>query len=283
MVVNLKLILAQTRFLLKQKAAVFTFYILLTIILVNFVSNVLAFQGSDIVYMYHPMKLLSLSYNKVYHSGDLTLLLIQLYPLLVVCPAGFSLAKERRTGQDILISSRLGNTSYHLSKLMAVILTTAIVFSAPFLIEILLNCLSFPLTAQGDLSNRDVYNSVYINSVKNYLLCELYLFSPYIYAILGTFLFGILSGLIAGFTVALSSIFKVKYLVSLFLPSFLLLNASIFIVPMFSDKLALEWYHYLFLFDDVPKCPLFIGIVALTLLFCSLLVILWGGKRDCIK
>lgn len=74
--------------MLKQKSATLVFYALLIMVLLNFLSNVLKFQGSDVIEMIHPVKLLLLSYNRVNYNADATLLLVQLFPLLVVCPAG---------------------------------------------------------------------------------------------------------------------------------------------------------------------------------------------------
>ena len=124
---------AQIRFLLKRNSAILTFFILLAMVLFNFISNVLAFQGKDVVEMYHPMKLLLLSWNQTYLTPDRTLNFIQLYPLLVVCPAGFALASERQTGEDILLAAKLGNIRYRFSKILAAFAVTMIVFTIPFL------------------------------------------------------------------------------------------------------------------------------------------------------
>ena len=91
----------QCRFILKQKGCLFTFALLLAWVLINFVGNVLTFQGMDAAEMYQPMKLLLLSYNRINYNADFTLLLVQLYPFLVACPATFSLVKERQTGQEV--------------------------------------------------------------------------------------------------------------------------------------------------------------------------------------
>lgn len=85
--------ISQTGYLLRKKNAVIVFYILLAMVLFNYISNVVAFQGRDVLNMYQPMKLLLLSYNRTNYNADMTILLIQLYPLLVVCPAGFFAGK----------------------------------------------------------------------------------------------------------------------------------------------------------------------------------------------
>ena len=63
----LKVTASQVKFMLRQKNARIVFYILLVMILTNFISNVLMFQGMDVINMYHPMKLLLLSWNRSYY------------------------------------------------------------------------------------------------------------------------------------------------------------------------------------------------------------------------
>lgn len=151
----------QFSFSIRQKITLATFGLLFVIVGLNFVGNVLTFQGMDITTMYHPMKLLLLSYNRIYHNADNTLLLIQLYPLLVACPAGLLYAKEWQIGLNTLVGSRVGALNYNLSKLAAVFCATAIVFTLPFMIEILLNIIAFPTNAIGDLSNLNTYDPSY--------------------------------------------------------------------------------------------------------------------------
>lgn len=91
---------------------------------------------------------------------------------------------------------------YRFSKLLAVFGVTFLIFTLPFFIEIILNCLAFPLNAQGDLSNWNYYDPTYIESVNNYLFSKIFLMSPYLSAVLGTILFGIASGIFAAFTTA---------------------------------------------------------------------------------
>ena len=106
--------ISQTGYLLRKKNAVIVFYILLAMVLFNYISNVVAFQGRDVLNMYQPMKLLLLSYNRTNYNADMTILLIQLYPLLVVCPAGFALAKEYQTGENVYMTARLDRKKLHI-------------------------------------------------------------------------------------------------------------------------------------------------------------------------
>lgn len=115
----LRATLHQTKFLLKTKEATLTFVVLLILVLSNFIGNVVEFQGMDVTAMYHPMKLLTLSYNKSLYDANTIILFVQLYPILVVFPAGFSYIKERQTREELYLTSRMGKSFYYISKLVA--------------------------------------------------------------------------------------------------------------------------------------------------------------------
>lgn len=279
----IKATVAQVRFLLRKRGTLCVFYILLLMVLANFIGNVMEFQGKDVIQMYQPVKLLLLSYNRVNYNANATLLLVQLYPLLVVCPAGFSLAKEYQSGQEVFMTARLGRQIYRLSKLVSAFLATAIVFSVPFFIEIILNSLSFPWEAAGDFYNRSPYNMDYIQGVHNYFMSGIYLYSPWIYAVLGTFFLGMVSGIFGAFTVAFSSIIKIKYNVFLFLPVFLLLNSTVFLTEAFpAGARSIRWYDYLLMFNDESKNYVFLAVGLLSILLFSVLAVQITGRKDCL-
>ena len=275
---------AQTVSLLNRKGSICTFLLLLAMILYNFISNVNTFEGRDICEMYQPMKLLLLSYNRVSFNGDMTLLFVQLYPILVVCPAGFILSKEFQFGESVFMTARLGQKKYLLSKLLSSFLTTFIVFTVPFLIEIVLNCISFPLDAVGDLSNWHLYSEAYIKGVHSYLFYQLYLLSPYFYAVVGTVFFGVVSGILSMFTVAISSIVKAKYNVFLLLPVFLLLHISVMIAEVNQKApITTRWYDYVLLFNDCTKSPLGFVLVIFIIILSSFVLIHISSRRDCLR
>lgn len=278
-----KATISQTAFMLKKKESVCVFYVLFFMVIINFIGNVLYFQGKDVVEMYQPMKLLLLSYNRTNWNASNTLLLLQLYPLLVVCPAGFSLAREYQLGTRVFLVSRLGNFTYQVSKYLSAFLTTMIIFTVPFLLEIILNCLSFPLSATGDLSNMSIYDSAYIIGVNRYFMKSIYLYSPYLYAVIGTLLFGVVSGLLGVFTVAVSSVIRVKYNVFLFLPVFVTLNMSTILAGGFpKDAPSIKWYDYVLLFNDELKSISF-GLTCILVLVLFLIgAICVSGRKDCL-
>lgn len=273
-------VVLQIKDMLKRKECIITFYVLLAMVLINYIRNVLSFQGMDVNSMYHPMKLLLLSYNMTNYNADLTILLIQLYPFLVVYPAGFVLAKEYQTGEAIFLSSRMGNNRYRVSKFIAAFVTTFIVFTAPFFIEVVLNCLAFPMDAMGDLTNWGCYNISYLNSVDNYVLSDFYLKSTYLYTVVGIIIFGIISGVLGMFTMMFSALYKVKYNVFLFLPVFIYLN--IFNMLTKENGKSLRWSDHMLLFNDIEKN---IYVFATIWLFFFIMLIVGGiyaRKKDCL-
>ncbi|MCX4372156.1 MAG: hypothetical protein OSJ58_10065 [Dysosmobacter sp.] len=272
----LKLTLGQIRFMLNRKGSYLTFLALLAIMLFNYVSNTITFAGYDVLSMYHPMKMLSLSYNKIYHNADVTLILVQLFPLIVNLPAGLSLSTEQQIGIEPIVIARIGRKKYLYAKLFATFVTTAIVFSTPFLIEILLNCIAFPLSAAGDFQNLNIYQTDLVDSINNYLFPRLYQFSPYIYAICGTVCFGFFAGLLAGFTFSISLVFRVKYRVVLLLPTFLLLHAS---VSLFGTTFG-RWFDFVLLFNDATKQFTFASISAVLLAIITVIAVAYASRKD---
>lgn len=276
-----KITILQVRDLLRKKEAMIVFYILLGLVLYNFVENVLDFQGKDVLEMYHPMKLLLLSYNRVNYSADKTLLLIQMYPLLVVCPAGFALAKEYQLGEHVYVSARLGVRQYKWSKIIAAFLTTAIVFTVPFFIEMLLNCVAFPLHAMGDLTNLGCYDRNYLAGVQQYFMSGLYVKNPYVYTVVGILLFGVVSGILGAFTVSVSSLIKVKYNIFLFLPVFILLSLPGMLMTE-KSSVSLNWYDYLLLFDDRVKNTAFFIISMFCVIVFVVAASMISSRKDCL-
>ncbi len=271
--------LAETRSSLKQPGSIITFFVLLLMVLQNFVFNVQRYQGSDLLHMVQPMKILLLGDN-VENETWYTVLL-QIYPLLVSLPAVIPYAKERQTGESLLLAARIGNMRYAFSRLLSVLLTTFLVFTIPPLIEIGLNCISFPLEAQCDPYGIGIYDPKYPGIVRNYLFSGLYLRSPYLYAVVGTLFWGLCSAIFAAFSAAFVAVFRFRFTVFAMLPAFLFLNATVMLSVKDRNIPGVAWYHYLTLFNDRLKNPAYLWVLPILLLI-AVLAAAWGGKRDCI-
>ena len=277
----IKAALKQTGLLLKKWNSIIALGILWGIILIVFFENEREFSGIDILEMYHPVNLLSISVDRTNWNANVLILLSMIYPLLVVLPAGFSLAVEQQSGLDVFVSFRIGNKAYKESRYLAAFLTTFIVFTLPFIIELILNCASFPMQATGTLSSESVYSERYLAWVNNYLFKDLYFYSRYLHGIFGIIMFGIFSGLLGTFTVAISSLIRVKYKVVLFIPVYVLLYASQFI-NKYSEEINISWTRYAFILDDFKKSQTG-WIVALVLLaVINFILLKISEKKDCL-
>lgn len=273
-----KVTISQTRYLLKKKEAVLVFLVLFGLVIYNFIGNVLEFQGMDVVDMYLPMKLMVLSCNR---TTDNTLLLIQMYPLLVALPAGLALSKEYQLGEQVYLSARLGTKMYRFSKIVAAFLTTTIIFTTPFLMEYILHCVSFPLEAIGDLNNWSTYEVWYLKSISKYFMAGLYEWNEYVYTLVGILLLGVVSGLLGAMTVVISGLIKVKFNVFLLLPAIVLLNTSVTLTKK-ESPFSYRWYDYLLLFNDWEKNSLFFVIVVGVLVLFVVTGAVLASRKDCL-
>lgn len=272
---------SQIEFLLRQKEAILTFCVLMLLVLANFVENCQMFRGQDMVKLAHTTKMGLLSWNRASYSADLALLFQQIYPLLVVCPAGFVLAKERGTQEHILMITRMGSGTYYFSKLFSAFIVTAVVFIIPFLVEIPLHIIAFSTRPTWDLSHWGAYETQYIAEVRNYLFSGLYIRSPYGYAVVKIVLFGLFSGLMGAFSVAVSALYRVKFRITVLLPVFLLLNLSVYAPVILRNMEGLvAWNVFLMLHEDAVKnVPVFLAALVLVILV-SVGGTFWAARRD---
>ena len=272
---------SQIAFLLRQKEAVFTFCVLLLLVLANFIDNCREYQGFDVMALAHTTKLGLLSFNRMGYKADLSIMFLQLYPLLVVCPAGFILAKERGTQEHILMITRMGSGVYYSSKLLSAFVVTTVVFAVPFLAEIALHVIAFSTRPMGDLTNWSYYSEGYIELVRNYMFSDLFVRSPYLYAVVKVLLFGLFSGLMGAFGVAVSALYRVKFRITVFLPTFLLLNLSVYAEVILGEmEKSVAWYNFVMLHEEAVKnMPVFLAVLMLMILM-SVGGTFWAARRD---
>jgi hypothetical protein len=267
----------QIKSILHQKGVFVALCILFLFVFLNFFSNVYKYNGKDIIDMYFPMKLLLLSDI----SGALSFYFFQYFPLLVILPAGFSYLNDRDSREIYYIQSRVGIKAYYKGKISAVFLVNFFVFTIPFLLEMLLNCIAFPIQATGDLSNIDVYEEVYIKVVERYFFHNIYVVNPYLYTFLFILFFGILSGILIVFINAISMFPRIKYKILLFLPIYLLFN-GFGLLKMLNPSInvSTNYFDYMGIFDDCPKSGKGFIIVIILLIVIPMGITLIKSRKD---
>lgn len=270
---------AQMRVILKRRTAWIAFYIMFVLMVANYVVNLFLYRNYDLVELFHPAKILLLSYGSETGMGYF---LMQIYPLLVILPAGFSLASDYESGESVFLHSRVGGMNYYMGKMIAAFLSAAIIFTVPLLLEIGMNFVTYPKEAVGDPSNWKVYGQSYIEAQERYFLSALAVRSPYLYAVVGTVIFGVASGILNMFTVAVSTI-RVKFKVLLFLPVYLLLDLISIVVRHIPGVTVSTYYGaYLRIFNWSWKSGAgYAGVLFLLTIF-SAGMMYRKGKKDMI-
>lgn len=202
--------------MIRKKTVIFTFFILMAFVIVNFFVNV--FQFRDVQYisqMYDPIKKLTLSNWSV--SGYF---MMEYYPLLVVIPTACVYLTDKSSKVKLYIESRVGKNNYWYGKAVCVFLVTFAVFTIPFLIEILLEGICFSMQSSGDPSGFEWIQT--IQNENQMFLSGLWIQNKVLYALLMTILFGVISGVLAVFNFAVTTLPFFKYKIFSFFPIYIL-------------------------------------------------------------
>ncbi len=192
------------------------FYLLLAIVLGNYIYNVYQYHGMEISEMYSFTEIGILGYNNI-----VSFYFLKFFPFLLVLPASLSVAAERNNKIEVLWVSRCGRGKYYLLKLAAVFATTFFCFFLPLLLEIVVNSISFPVNAHGNLFGYELYTKEY-KYIEKYMLFPVYYKKPVLYALIMSVYFSTVSGVFAAFTSAIACIYS-KYKAYLLLPVYVLI------------------------------------------------------------
>lgn len=274
-----KTIFFQIKLMLRQRGAIFAFYIILLFVMLNYLNNIMAYQGLDVVQMYHPVKLLLLSDANV--DSPYGFYFLQLYPLLVIFPSGFSFFKDRECNEVVFWCTRLGKRNYFPGKLAASFIVSGIVFAVPMLLELILNYLSYPAKALGD-PYFTLYDSSYKQAVDGYFLSGIYREAPYFYAFICIIYIAVISGIFSMFTVAVST-FRIRYKVFLFLPVYILLYFTALSGQQLGLPFSTSYFSYLTFCNFAPRNDFLFFTILIILTFLSIVIMLFQSRKDYLK
>ncbi len=223
--------------MLRKKITIITFFVLMGFVLANFFSNMqMNIEMHYTSQMYDPIKLLTLS-----EWSNIGYFLFQYFPILVVIPTACSYLRDKNTRIKVYIEARCGKKYYWMSKAMAVFVTTFLLFTIPFLTELIFSGVCFDLNSHGDISNFQ-----YIYTIENdnqYVLYQLYINNKVLYAVVMICFFGIVSGILALFNFAITLLPVFTFKVLTFFPIYVL----IYIISFVGGFLKLKYdYNYMF-------------------------------------
>lgn len=203
----------------------------------NFIMNCVQYKNQYVQQMFMPVKLLTLS--EWSYAGYLLMLI---YPVLVILPSMSEPMEDRESGELYYLGSRINRWTYYSGNLCAVFFCTFLIFTIPFLTEFIMSIICFPREAAGDPSNIDYIRM--FGTENQYFLTCVYQFSPQMYAVICTLLFGMVSGIIAVSNTVFGSAIKIRQRILGFLPVYLILLMASWMDRFLSLPFSLNYMNY---------------------------------------
>ena len=272
----LRSIKMQTKVLFQKKLTITVFFILLGLVIINFFTNLQEFSGEDINTIIHPMQMIFLS-GRIERTN---VLFFQYYPLLVIIPSAFAYINDKNSKEISFIQSRVGRKNYYWGRFISCFLVSFVLFTSPFIIEAILNCITFPLEAVADVSRNSFFSLEYIEKINGYLFSSLWYLNSYLYVFLFILGFGFMSAVFAVFAMALSTFSFIKFKVLLFVPIYALLYIVANIKDMFSLNYLTYYYRYISMLDDGPKSEWALLVFVLSIMFCNSIILFVNIRKD---
>lgn len=269
--------LTHTGKILRSGAALITSGILLAFVLFNFIFNLIEnVKVQYVTQMVDPIKVLTTS---VYSNPSIFLML--LYPILVVFPTCTLWLSDKGSGMITFFVSRSGRRNYWFGKLGAVFAATFIIFTVPFLIELLLCVLSYDPSSLGDPSGNP-----YVYALENdrvFFMYGLWARNRYLYALLMIVLFGGLSGILACFNFSVTTLPFMRFRILTFFPVYVLLYAGVLIEGVFRTRTILSYFVLFRMFyshEGMIRNDLLYFFLMMGLLLISVVIVFFKSRED---
>lgn len=278
----LKSIKTQILILLNKRLTIAVFVGMILLILYRFIGHVYEFEGVSAATLISPTRLLLLSADE-HEVGTISFYFLQILPIIFVLPVGFSYYDDVKSRENIYFVSKLGKINYFIGKIAAVFIVNFLVFLLPLLLEIALNCIAFPISANGNYSGQGMYEDVYIQMTEEILYTGTFIKSHYLYAILCCVIFGVIAGVMGVFTIAVSmNVRKLKVL--LLLPTYILLLFVGTLNNIFTNiEFATSYFNYFSMYDSQVKNGTLFGILIVATFVLSVTYILVNAKKDVLE
>lgn len=269
----LRMVQTESAILVRKKGFQITFLLLLLYALGISVYYAWQQQGQDVSILYAPAMAIGLG-----SDSDYLWMLMQMFPFLAVLPAGFSYYVDQKCGISVFKQARGGKGLYDAAKLISAFAVTFLAFTLPFVLELILNVIIFPLDATKALTGWATYSNTYIEYAENFLFSPVFFQNIYLYTLCEIIKFGLFAGCAAVFITGISS-FRFRYPVFLLLPLYLGLYVEYLIAYRFlSFQTYLNYYLSAFDIDEDKKIGYFL-ILMLGLLVIGIGCTVFNGKR----
>lgn len=217
-----RLIKTQMKIMLNQKGAKIAFYSMMLAVFINYYQNIRIFRDIEKTSIPSIMELGIFSDNSIWGWY-----ILEFICFLLVLPGGMSFAIDKKTNFEIYLTARSnGKYRYITSKIIAVFLTTFIVFSVPLLIELALNYNAFHCADKIEMqaiSNYLLEDSGQISINRKAFMVDEYIYNPELYSLVRIILFGLFASLMSLVPMAFSCVCN-KFLAYLMIPVFFLVS-----------------------------------------------------------
>lgn len=270
----LKSVRMQMSAIIRKKTVIFTYFVLLAFVMINFFVNV--FRNADVHYitqMYDPIKMLTLSDWSV--CGHF---MMEYYPLLVVIPTATVYLVDRDTRIKVYLQSKLGSGNYWFGKMLTVFMITFLIFTLPFLQELILNVLCFDMQSAGDPSNISYLNV--IEKENRYFLSAVFLKNKILYAVINIILFGLVSAVLAVFNFSVTTLPVFRYKIFTFFPIYILFYLITLVDRFVNVDYTINYFFILRMFNTVKKNYTVYFLFFVLILCISLLLVWRKSKKD---
>lgn len=206
---------------------------------------------------------------------SVTYILRALLPLIVTLPFADSYFSEKQKNTlPVLLTKYKTPASYYFSKGAAVFVSAALVVFVPFLLNMLLNLIAFPMTSIADYTNLSTdfavyYVEPYINTA---LFPRLLVSHPYLYNFLFCVAVSGFSGLLGAAAYILSYFVKrnrIWVLVSVFIAN----NFLTILSDVLQPKANFAFFNYLFAYDESEGKRLWLFFLLLAAVLAVLAVL----------
>lgn len=272
-----KSVKSQTLYIMQKWTFILTWYIVCGFVIVNFIHNIIVNSERQFIsQMYDITKIITLSDWSP--SGYFFMIY---YPILVVLPTSAIMLDDRNSKMQLYLLGRMGRKNYYIGKIISVFISTFILFTLPFLMELLLEITCLHLDAHGDPSNFPYYQTA--GKINEYFCSGLYMKNKILYAFVMVAIFGVISGILAMFNFAISTMNFVKYKIFTLIPVYLLLYIFAIIEKNINLGYTSNYMFILRLFNEKSKNYGAYGITCLILLAISVGIILFKTRRDDLK
>ena len=253
------------------------YWILLVFVFIQFISNLTEnIQIEYVTQMVDPIKGMTLSY---YSKTGLYLMF--LYPIIVVFPSCTIWISDKGSGIITYFATRSGRKQFLFSKLTAVFLSTFVIFTLPFFIELFLNVICFDPSSKGDPTGFSFITT--LPGERRYFLSELWGTNRYLYAFVMILLWGGTSGILASYNFAMTTLPFMRFRILTFFPVFILLYAGELVQSAFQTQTVLDYlslFRMFFYHESKNRNDILYTGVMMVLLLVSVVIIAFQSRRD---